>query len=281
MTIYLYKKTHNKTGLMYLGKTIRMDPHVYQGSGDIWKPHIKKHGYDVTTEILRECETTEELKEWGLYYSNLWNVVNERDENGNKTWANLKPEEGDGGATVWGDNHPMKNPEYREKISGENHYSKKPGYEWKLKGTSHPMKDPKITAKVSGEFHHSYDPLHYTFYHSVGIIEHCTTHQLREKYNIGVALRQVILGKARSYKGWRITSELKQHACKNKPKSTAHKIALGEAKMGTTLSECTKRKQSDSKKGKPKPIITCPQCGKVGGEPQMKRYHYDNCKILN
>jgi transposase len=69
--IYLYKKIHNKTGLQYLGKTISSDPHKYQGSGTHWKKHIKKHGYDVTTEILRECFSKEEVKEWGLYYSKL------------------------------------------------------------------------------------------------------------------------------------------------------------------------------------------------------------------
>jgi hypothetical protein len=90
MTIYLYKKTHNKTGLNYLGKTIQ-DPYTYKGSGKRWGNHINKHGYDVTTEILRECKTNEEVKEWGLYYSALWNVVESRE------WANLKEEYGDGG----------------------------------------------------------------------------------------------------------------------------------------------------------------------------------------
>jgi len=52
MTIYLYLKTHNKTGLKYLGKTIQ-NPYKYQGSGEYWIPHIKKHGYDVTTKILK------------------------------------------------------------------------------------------------------------------------------------------------------------------------------------------------------------------------------------
>lgn len=61
MTIYLYKKTHNKTGLQYLGKTKSKDPHKYKGSGVYWTSHIKKHGYDVTTEILRECSTMEEI----------------------------------------------------------------------------------------------------------------------------------------------------------------------------------------------------------------------------
>ena len=92
MTIYLYKKTHNITGLQYLGKTSNSNPHEYKGSGTIWIRHIKKHGYDVTTEILKECNDNEEVKQWGQYYSNLWNVVQD------DLWANLKPEEGDGGA---------------------------------------------------------------------------------------------------------------------------------------------------------------------------------------
>ena len=96
MCIYLYKKTHNQTGLKYLGKTTAKDPYKYKGSGDYWIPHIKKYGYDVTTEIIKECQTTDEIKHWGLYYSELWNIVDERDENGKKTWANLKPEAGDG-----------------------------------------------------------------------------------------------------------------------------------------------------------------------------------------
>lgn len=98
MTIYyLYLKTHNITGLKYLGYTGRKDPYKYKGSGDYWSKHINKHNYDVTTEILKECSSKDEIKEWGLYYSYLWNVVEERDEHGNKTWANLKNESGDGG----------------------------------------------------------------------------------------------------------------------------------------------------------------------------------------
>jgi hypothetical protein len=97
MTIYLYKKTHNQTGLMYLGKTKSADPHSYRGSGTYWTAHIRAHGYDVTTEILRECASNEEVKEWGVYYSKLWNVVGACDEFGKKTWANLKEETGDGG----------------------------------------------------------------------------------------------------------------------------------------------------------------------------------------
>jgi hypothetical protein len=88
MTIYLYKKTHNLTGLKYLGKTISKDPYKYTGSGVYWTNHLKKHGYDVTTEILKECQTETELASWGQHYSKLWNIVESSD------WANLKEEAG-------------------------------------------------------------------------------------------------------------------------------------------------------------------------------------------
>jgi hypothetical protein len=91
MTIYLYKKTHNKTGLNYLGKTTSSDPHSYQGSGIRWRNHINIHGYDVTTEILKVCSSEEELRYWGIYYSSLWNVVE------SENWANLMEENGAGG----------------------------------------------------------------------------------------------------------------------------------------------------------------------------------------
>jgi hypothetical protein len=90
MPIYLYVKTHNITNVKYLGKTKNIDPHTYKGSGIDWKAHLKEYGADYTTEIIRECHTTQELNEWGRYYSKLWNVVESKD------WANRIPETGGG-----------------------------------------------------------------------------------------------------------------------------------------------------------------------------------------
>ena len=91
-TIYLYLKTHNATGLKYLGKTIQ-DPIKYNGSGKRWLNHIKTHGNCVTTEILLETESSDEISKAGLYYSELWDVAN------SKEFANLIPETGSGGDT--------------------------------------------------------------------------------------------------------------------------------------------------------------------------------------
>lgn len=87
----LYLKTHNITGLKYLGYTSKEDAHSYEGSGKRWIRHIKKHGYDVTTQILFETEDAELFKQVALEYSEKWDVVS------SKEFANLMNETGSGG----------------------------------------------------------------------------------------------------------------------------------------------------------------------------------------
>lgn len=97
---YLMLKTHTVSGIKYLCKTSKQDPYKYSGSGKIWKRHLKKYGYYFTTEILATCSTIEELKQLGLYYSKLWNIVE------NTEFANLVVESGDGGPTMQGKKMP-------------------------------------------------------------------------------------------------------------------------------------------------------------------------------
>jgi len=106
MSIYLYLKTHNKTGLKYLGKT-EQDPYKYKGSGVVWRDHLKKHGYDVTTEILYETDNLDDFINVALDYSNKWNIVE------SKEFANLVPEAGEGRTGPLG---PLTE-EHKEKIS--------------------------------------------------------------------------------------------------------------------------------------------------------------------
>lgn len=92
--IYLYLKTHNVTGKKYLGKTVQ-NPHKYMGSGKYWKLHLEKHGHDVSTEVLLESKSKDEICKAGIEYSKMWDIVSSEE------FANLKAEEGDGGAQVW------------------------------------------------------------------------------------------------------------------------------------------------------------------------------------
>jgi hypothetical protein len=57
---------------------------------------------------------------------------------------------------------------------------------------------------------------------------------------------------------------------------------------GKNKSEITKKRISDAKKGisskmkgVPRKKVTCPHCGKIGGEGLMHRWHFNNCKYKN
>lgn len=89
---------------------------------------------------------------------------------------------------------------------------------------------------------------------------------------------------------------------KGRSKSEEHKEKNRIARLGKKDSEETKQKKSAALKGrkitwdlkattpeanqrrsqsltgKQKPVIICPHCGKSGGAPQMKQWHFDNCK---
>jgi hypothetical protein len=68
----------------------------------------------------------------------------------------------------------------------------------------------------------------------------------------------------------------KPRSNKGKPKSEEHK-----ANMRKPKSEEHKAKISAGNKGNPQPQITCPHCGKTGGNSNMKRWHFDNCKLAS
>jgi hypothetical protein len=59
------------------------------------------------------------------------------------------------------------------------------------------------------------------------------------------------------------------------------KEKLRKSHTGQIKNEETKRKIGDSLRGKKKQKVTCPHCFKVGGIPQMKQWHFDNCKGKN
>jgi len=228
MTIYLYKKTHNITGLSYLGKTTQ-DPFKYPGSGKYWLRHLQNHGNDVTTMVLKECQSNDEVKECGIFYSHQWNVVE------SDLWANLKPEEGDGMTSTtakiinndqkkkkdqsnqmissWGDDSFRKNREQQIREFWDSDEGKIKSIErgenrrGKSNKRSKKWDDPVFRDKVikRGKNHPKYDHTIYTFVHDSGIVEYCTRQELIEKYNLDQAsVTNHIKGNYKSTKGWRV-----------------------------------------------------------------------------
>jgi hypothetical protein len=201
MIIYLYKKTHTVTGLQYLGKTKRLDPHKYKGSGKDWKAHIKEHGYTVVTEILKECHSNEELNVWGRYYSKLWNVAD------SLNWANRIPETGGGSPSkgrVFTENH-------KQRIK-ENHWSTNPNYTRDYVGEKHHMKDPIYVEKYKGDNNYQtkpdfkYNSIVFTWKHkTTGEIVTMTHLDFYRTYNLrSCNVVRTIKGKSKSVAGWEL-----------------------------------------------------------------------------
>lgn len=125
---YLGKFTYNET---YKHKTVDK----YTGSGKYWKNHLNAHGFvlkDIKTTILFETTSKIELKEKGIYYSKLYDVVN------NKEFANLTEERGDGGVTGIGETHHR----FKQKYPSASKRMKE----------NNPMHNPKVSSSNPTKF---------------------------------------------------------------------------------------------------------------------------------
>ena len=162
--IYLYIKTHNVTGLKYLGKTTQ-DPYKYKGSGKRWTNHINKHGNNVITEIVGKFNTNEELKNFSEKLSEQLDIVN------SANWANLMPENGTGGDT-------SKYINYSNINHGKGHtYEERYGVEKALKLKQ--LRSKKLSETRKGK---TYEEIH-----GVEMAEHLRKKRSkdRSKYNTG------------------------------------------------------------------------------------------------
>jgi NUMOD3 motif len=61
-------------------------------------------------------------------------------------------------------------------------------------------------------------------------------------------------------------------------KQKISKALTGRKRNYSVVSPESNLKRSKAMIGRAKPKIQCPHCGKEGGEPQMKQWHFNNCK---
>ena len=235
---YLYIK-ESPLGLKYLGKTV-LNPYEYKGSGKKWKLHLKKHNIkpsDIKTTILCETNNSDELKELGLYYSNLYDIVS------SNKWANLKPEEGDGGDLsmfrIYNKHTDFTKNKIRNTLLGK-----------KLGPRSEETKE-KIRNSNLGKTH-SEETKKKISKSKLGIRHSEESNQKR---------RESLIGKKR-------------------PNEVGKKIS--ESKRGKKFTENHKQsiKGKRNPYGS-QPIVKCNHCGLEGGKNSMNRWHGDKCKNNN
>lgn len=119
----LYIKRHSLTGLLYFGKHTGKSVDRYEGSGSYWKNHINTHGKHlvVTDWISDWFNDPYDIEEFALFLSREHDIINKKNVNGKKVWANLIEEDG-----LWGgaksndlrkkDSELKKSQAYKEKI---------------------------------------------------------------------------------------------------------------------------------------------------------------------
>lgn len=245
---YLYIKTHNVTGLKYLGFT-SSDPYKYQGSGTYWKAHIAKHGYNVSTEILLETTNKQDIIDQGLYYSELYEIVQ------SDNWANLKPEAGDGS---YGLRHSEKTKQLLRQIS-----------------TGRP-KSPETLEKLrNSHLGKKFSPEHRKRLSEV--------RKGKPAHNKGKPGKQgVIFSEERrsniskALKGRKLSPEHCANISSARKGIPAHNKGKPSKLLGVPKTEEHRKKIKDAIQGRSS--ITCPHCGKHGGFAGMKRWHFDHCK---
>lgn len=205
-TIYLLVKTHSTTGLKYLCQTTRQDYTKYSGSGTYWKRHLKIHGTQHSTEVIKKCVSREEMIQWGNYYSTLWNIVESND------WANLKPEEGNGNTTEW-----MKElwnkPGFREKnaTARKKTFTTEQYRQQQRNNSKKLWEDPNFRNNrpdQSGINNPNYDPTPYTFIDNDGKTFIGSKLEFSNKYNLRTkAVRHLVKGDVQTHKGWKLVKE--------------------------------------------------------------------------
>jgi hypothetical protein len=252
MCIYLYIKTHKKTGLKYLGKTSSNNPHTYPGSGVYWRKHLDKHGYDYDTKILKECQTNQEVVEWGQYYSKLWNVV------ASDEWANLTEENGSGGnnGLVWtsemreeqskrfkGQPSLNKGKTYKEIYGSEKAVEKVK----KFKETYKKKLESKPPKEKSKKLPHGKARIGMTYKEIYGE-EKAADIQTKQKEKLS--------GKNNPRYGKPGTFKNKHH----------------------TEESLAKMRQPTGPHNKKREILICPHCEKASDASNAKRWHFNNCK---
>lgn len=246
MKIYLYVKTHKKTGLKYFGKTTRKDVHNYSGSGLRWKRHLEKHGHDYNTEIIGEFDNEFDCKKIALKYSIENDIVK------SKKWANLILEDGMNGWPT-GENNPV-------------HFMSK---EQNLKkGWGKGKKRPDHSKKMTGENNPRYGKND----HTAGIVKY-------SKNNIGKSYEE-IFGEEKAKEIKAKLSDMKKGIKYDYKKVICPRCGLegsGPNMSRYHFDNC--KKDFSIKKDKRKEEFTCPHCGKKGQNiGNMKRWHFDNCK---
>lgn len=253
--LYLYLKTHNVTGLKYLGKTNNPDPHKYLGSGTYWRRHLNKHGKNFHTQILLATDNKDEIRDTGIFFSRLWNIIE------SKEFANHQEEKGDGVSSHFARNenyrrlsngtHPFCNKDHNAKIKEKRNATIK-------KNKSHNFLGGELQKqRVADRTHHLLS----------GEIQRRSSQKLARENKLWVQNFRMVVDI------YGVKHQVQVNEYDPNSKEYAHINSLeGKKRLGKSTQKTDKQLKYLAAK------LVCPHCNKNGNVSNMKRWHFDNCK---
>lgn len=247
-------------GIKYFGKTIS-DPYKYDGSGQIWKCRIKKYGAEnIKTIWVSDVYTDPSLiQEDALAFSRSHDIVNSAE------WANLIPENGITGGFLLTAEIIAKRT--LSKFLNGNMNTNTPesiqkSLNTKRRNGTLNVQTPESVAKANATKlkNGTLNP------NTPESIQKGLETKRRNGYKAPAQSAESI-AKANATK-------LKNGTNKRSKESIEKQIATIASKGGRIQTEETRQKLR-----KPKNRLQCPHCNQEGGSSQMKRWHFDKCKL--
>jgi hypothetical protein len=313
--VYKYKlllKKHLETGISYLCITKRDDWKSYKGSGIRWKNLIASKPSEIETLLLFSTDDTDELAEMCNFYSNLYDLPN------NKSFANLIPELGyignQGNLPVWWKNARAEekgviNDKRQESIKKTclERYGKHHAMDIALEalhkklldahGVCHPAQVKEIREKQVESWRN-------TMMEKYGVDHNFKVPEIYERARItreknmiekyGVRYVSQIDGMGEQIKLKREETMLKKYGVKNISQYPEHNKIVGDKISKAHLSKekvkckyCDHESRmiyihekccSNNPNREIKQKIECPHCGKSMDLLNAKKWHFDNCK---
>jgi len=255
----LYIKQCPHCGLKYFGKYTGQNIETYSGSGTRWIKHLKKHKVEPVHLWNSDLYYDTSISRFALKFSYINKIVKSKD------WANLIAEDG-----IKGYSSIISKKIQKERILNGTHHLLGTVSTINEFGETRIMKIDEY--KSQNEFVTVASNKGYE-YRGLDPKKHKKTNK-GKKYDVRKDSKIYLKGDNR-------TEEQKIAALNHSEKIKT--MDVRPTKKGEKLSE----EHKESLRGPrphtkvPKPKVTCPCCGKIGGAGSMGRWHFDNCKDFN
>jgi len=256
----LYIKQCSHCDLKYFGKTKSKDIDSYPGSGIYWNAHLKKHSAEPIHLWNSDWYYDKSISRFAIKFSRINKIVQ------SDLWANLKEEDGlAGGFLLTMESH-IKRIETRKKngtLNTNTTESIQKAIQTKCNKGVLNVQTPEVIKKTLETKRKN------------GTLNVNTPESIQK--GIETKRKNGTLGKNNISE----ESIRKQIETKRRNGTLKRSKESLEKQKQTVYSRDNRFHSAEAreKMKKPKEVVCCPNCGQQGGISQMKRWHFDNCKV--